>query len=188
MEEEFDYFQIPQSPQPLNEINESSSTSPTKASPITKLVSKKLDNFLLTLQQSIIEICTTISETNLQRFNTILTITFSYENIISNGITSLNLKPKINNHDHLTKVLLKNLTPFGKLGYFLLDQYGEEIGEYLHRSIPEVSWELNHKIYGPREKFYDIILNINYQFNREDVWSISFLNNRDDENLKKPKN
>ncbi|RIA92755.1 hypothetical protein C1645_764212 [Glomus cerebriforme] len=171
LEEEFDYFQIPSS-HTSNDSNELSAP-PIKVSPITKLVSTKLDDFMLVLRQSIIEICTILSDTNLQRFNTVLTLTFSHENLISNGITSVNLKPK---NDHLTRMLLKSLLPFGKLGYFLLDQFGEEIGKYLHRNIPEVTWELNHKIYGPREKFYDIILNINYQFNRDDVLNNSSLN------------
>ncbi|CAG8587323.1 12491_t:CDS:2 [Funneliformis mosseae] len=167
LEEEFDYFQIPQTPHSQND-NVLASISPTKTSPIAKLVSNKLDNFILILKQSIVEICTTLSEINVEKFNTIFTITFSQETSISNGITSLNLKPKpMNNHDNLSKTLLKWLSPFGKIGYFLLDKFGEEIGEYLHQIIPEVSWELNHKIYGPRERFYDIILNINYQFDRD---------------------
>jgi len=173
LEEEFDYFQIPSS-QFSNDNNEL--PTPIKVSPVTKLVSKKLDNFILVLQQSIIEICATLSETNLQRFSTILTLTFSHENLISNGITTVSLKPR---NDHLTKMLLKSLLPFGKLGYFLLDQFGEKIGGHLHRNIPEVTWELNHKIYGPREKFYDIILNINYQFNRDDVFNNSSLNDEE---------
>ncbi|GES96220.1 BTB/POZ protein [Rhizophagus clarus] len=172
LEEEFDYFQIPAS-QFSNDNENELSTQLTKASPITKLVSKKLDDFILVLQHSIIEVCATLSETNLQKFSTILTLTFSHENLISNGITSVILKPK---NDHLAKMIMKSLLPFGKLGYFLLDQYGEEIGKHLHKNIPEVTWELNHKIYGPREKFYDIILNINYQFNRDVVLNNSSLN------------
>ncbi|CAG8537408.1 hypothetical protein RhiirA5_396631 [Rhizophagus irregularis] len=171
LEEEFDYFQIPIS-YFSNDSNELP-TQPVKISPITKIVSKKLDDFISVLQHSIIEVCATLSETNLQRFSAILTLTFAHENLISNGITSVVLKPK---NDHLTKMLLKSLLPFGKLGYFLLDQYGEEIGKHLHKNIPEVTWELNHKIYGPTEKFYDIILNINYQFNRDDVLINSSLN------------
>ncbi|GBC44407.2 BTB/POZ protein [Rhizophagus irregularis DAOM 181602=DAOM 197198] len=138
LEEEFDYFQIPIS-YFSNDSNELP-TQPVKISPITKIVSKKLDDFISVLQHSIIEVCATLSETNLQRFSAILTLTFAHENLISN------------------------------------DQYGEEIGKHLHKNIPEVTWELNHKIYGPTEKFYDIILNINYQFNRDDVLINSSLN------------
>ncbi|CAG8484708.1 6134_t:CDS:2 [Cetraspora pellucida] len=158
LEDECDYFQIPQ-----NALITAPAIPSHQISPIRKLVVGKLDDFVKALETVMTNVSTTMLKHHFRGFNSTTTMTFAQESYIG-GITSIVIKPKL---DSLTRSTWKVMSHHGAIGYFLLDQFGENIGNYLSNLMPEVSWELNHKIYGVRERFYEITLTIDYDFNRE---------------------
>ncbi|CAG8482709.1 13449_t:CDS:2 [Racocetra fulgida] len=169
LEDECDYFQISQ-----NALITAPVVSSHQISPIRKLVADKLDDFVKTLETIVTNIAITMLKHHFRGFSSTVTMTFAQESYIG-GITSIVVKPKT---DALTRSTWKAMSHHGTMGYFILDQFGENIGNYLSNLIPEVSWELNHKIYGVRERFYDFILIIDYDFNRERTLADSCLANR----------
>ncbi|CAG8754525.1 24327_t:CDS:2 [Gigaspora margarita] len=166
LEDECDYFQIPH-----NAIINAPVVTLPRISPIRKLFADKLDNFVKTLESIAINIASTMLKHHFRGFKSTITITFAQESYIG-GMTSVVIRPK---NDSLTRSTWKVMSHHGAMGYFLLEQFGENIGNYLTNSMPEVSWELNHKIYGVRERFYDITLTIDFDFNREKTLADSCL-------------
>ncbi|CAG8547179.1 11543_t:CDS:1, partial [Scutellospora calospora] len=175
LEDECDYFQIPQN---AIKIAPFVASLQRISSPLTKLISDRLDNFVKTLETIVMNIANAMLKHNFRNFRSTVTITFAQESYIG-GMTSVIIKPK---NDSLTKSTWKAMSHHGVIGYFFLDQFGENIGNYLTNLMPEVNWELNHKIYGVRERFYDITLIIDYTFNREKIFSDSCLANSNSTN------
>ncbi|CAG8503410.1 16099_t:CDS:2 [Dentiscutata heterogama] len=138
LEDECDYFQVPR-----NSIINAPIVSLHSISPIRRLVADKLDSFVKTLETIVINTASTMLKHHFRGFKSTVTITFAQESYIG-GMTSVVIRPK---NDTLTRSTWKLMQHHGAMGYFLLDQFGEKIGNYLTHSMPEVSWELNHKIY-----------------------------------------
>ncbi|CAG8455181.1 13396_t:CDS:2 [Acaulospora morrowiae] len=160
LEKEYDYFQLPHVVSPTSVVE-----PPNKSSPIRKLVSRKLDEFVSALRTIILEVSRSMLDASLDDFNVTITITFSKDGL-AGGMTSLTLKPK---NEGVSKLIWKIMYDHARIGYFMLLRFGEEIGNCLSNEMPEISWELNHKIYGQYERFYDIKLTIGYKFNRDEV-------------------
>ncbi|CAG8697591.1 5222_t:CDS:2, partial [Dentiscutata erythropus] len=138
LEDECDYFQVPR-----NAIINAPIVSIHRISPIRRLVADKLDSFVKTLETIVINTANTMLKHHFRGFKSTITITFAQESYIG-GMTSVVIRPK---NDTLNRSTWKVMQHHGAMGYFLLDQFGEKIGNYLTHSMPEVSWELNHKIY-----------------------------------------